>query len=302
MDVHQLRSLRELNDRGSVAAVAEALGVTASAVSQHLSALQRGFPVPLTVKAGRRLVLTDAGRALAEAAVGVADALAVAEAAVHTFLEDSTQTVSVSAFHSAGLAWFEALFQSLGPDGPRVSFTDEDVSFADFPVLTGQHDIVIAHRLPHGPGWPGDRVHVTPLLTEPIDVALAASHPLAARDVLTVSDLVDQRWVAVHEGFPLARLLEQLAAHAGQPLDIAHRINEFFVTAALVRSGSAIALLPRVTLGARELEGIVLRQVDGVTLTRQIDALVRPEALQRAAVRRVLATLSEVAARPPTRE
>jgi DNA-binding transcriptional LysR family regulator len=298
MDIHQLLMLRELHDRGSVTAVAEALGVSSSAVSQHLSALQRGFAVPLTVKSGRRLVLTDAGRALAEAAVGVADALAVAEASVETFLEDETQTVSVAAFHSAGLAWFEGLLETLGPNGPRVRFTDEDVSFADFPALTGRHDIVIAHRLPHGPDWPHDRVHVTPLLTEPIDVALATSHPLARRHVLTPAELVGERWVAVHEGFPLSTLLEQLAAHAGRPLEVAHRINEFFVTAAVVRSGTAIALLPRMTLGARELDGIVLRRVEGITLTRQIDALVRPEALPRAAVRRVLAALREVTARP----
>ena len=298
MDIHQLLLLRELNDRGSVTAVADALGISSSAVSQHLSALQRGFGVALTVKSGRRLVLTDAGRALADAAVGVADALAVAEASVDTFLEDESQTVSISAFHSAGLAWFEAVLENLGPTGPTVSFTDEDVSFADFPALTGRHDIVIAHRLPHGPAWPLDRVHVTPLLTEPVDVALAASHPLVGRAVLAAQDLVGERWVAVHEGFPLSQLLEQISAQAGAPLIIAHRINEFFVTAAVVRSGAAIALLPRKTLGARELEGIVLRRVEGVTLNRQIDALVRPEALARAAVRRVIAALREVAARP----
>ncbi|KUM76005.1 helix-turn-helix domain-containing protein [Streptomyces curacoi] len=76
MDERQLRILRELGELGSVTAVAEALLVTPSAISQQLRLLQRAIPVPLTERQGRRLVLTDAGQALAGAAVEVETALA----------------------------------------------------------------------------------------------------------------------------------------------------------------------------------------------------------------------------------
>ncbi|WAP50737.1 LysR family transcriptional regulator [Arthrobacter sp. ATA002] len=52
MDLHQLRLLRELGDRGSLAAVARSLHVSASAVSQQLTALQRRVEVPLTERRG----------------------------------------------------------------------------------------------------------------------------------------------------------------------------------------------------------------------------------------------------------
>ncbi|WP_410699626.1 LysR family transcriptional regulator, partial [Chryseobacterium sp. SIMBA_028] len=48
MDPYQLSVLRELGDHGSVAATARALGVSPSAVSQSLGALQRKFKAPLT--------------------------------------------------------------------------------------------------------------------------------------------------------------------------------------------------------------------------------------------------------------
>lgn len=63
MELTQLRTLRELDERGSIAAVAAALFVTPSAVSQQLALLQRESPVPLTYRLGRRTALTDAGRA-----------------------------------------------------------------------------------------------------------------------------------------------------------------------------------------------------------------------------------------------
>ncbi|MDT7655727.1 MAG: hypothetical protein QOF38_442, partial [Pseudonocardiales bacterium] len=65
MDVRRLRVLREFADRGSVAAVAEALSFTPSAISQQLRALQDEVGLTLTEPVGRGLRLTEAGRELA---------------------------------------------------------------------------------------------------------------------------------------------------------------------------------------------------------------------------------------------
>lgn len=294
MDIHRLRILRELGDRGSVTAVAEALRVTPSAVSQHLTALQRGVGVPLTAKDGRRLVLTDAGLALAEAGAKVEQALAEADAAVEAFLDRDTRPVTVSAFHSAGLAWFGPILTALEQDDLRVHLSDEDVAQQDFPRLTADHDLVIAHRLPHTPPWP-DRVSVLPVVVEPLDVALAAHHPLAAKAVLEPQDLAGVPWVSVHEGFPLAGVLDQLSALVGSPARVDHRINEFFVAAGVVRSGTALAIMPRFTAASLVDDSLVLRPVAGATLERHIDLLARPEALARRSVRRVAEVISVVA-------
>src|SRR5256885_6428827 len=61
IDLRRLLLLRELHARGTVAAVAEALAYSPSAVSQGLAALQREAGVPLTERVGRRLQLTEAG-------------------------------------------------------------------------------------------------------------------------------------------------------------------------------------------------------------------------------------------------
>ena len=296
MDAAHLRLLRELGDRGSVAAVAAALHISPSAVSQQLAHLQARVPVPLTVRRGRVLTLTAAGEALAAAGTRVDEALTAAREAVGAFLDSDDRPVRVSAFHSAGLALFGALLREL--DGiPPLHLADADVAHSDFPGLTADHDLVIAHRLAHDAPWPADRVVATPLLTEPLDIALPAAHPLAAREFLITDDLVDERWVSVHPGFPLAGVLDHLAAHLGRPLDIAHRINEFSVTAEVVRAGAAIAVLPRTTARPLAGDGLVLKPLADLALVRHVDALARPDALAYAAVRRVLRALRTVAGR-----
>ncbi|MFF4832929.1 LysR family transcriptional regulator [Streptomyces sp. NPDC001315] len=293
MDERQLRILRELGELGSVTAVAEALLVTPSAISQQLRLLQRSMPVPLTERHGRRLVLTDAGQALAGAAVEVETALARARHAVAEFVGRPDGDVSVAALHSAGAAFFPLLLRACaGPDAPALALADADVPQEDFPRLTREYDLVLAHRLDHAPPWPRT-VTVTTLLREPLDVAMPAGHPLAAKRRVTPRDVADEPWITVHEGFPVLATVEAIAAAAGRRLRLAHRINEFTVVADVVAAGGGIALMPRWTM--RPHPALVLRPLSGVQARRHIDALCRPERTARTAVRTVLTELRRAA-------
>jgi DNA-binding transcriptional LysR family regulator len=288
MDVRQLAVLRELGDRGSVTAVAEALYITPSAVSQQLAALQRNVPVALTRRRGRTLVLTDAGRALAAAATDVATALARAEAAVDAFLEDPRGLVRVAAFSSAATAFFPALLRAAVEGGPPVECAEHDVAQSRFPASCADHDIVVAHRLEHSPPWPVT-VSAIRLLHEPLDVAVPAAHPLASQETVTVDQVSRQPWIAVHAGFPLMAPLEAIAAAGGRPVTITHRVNDLTVVASLVAAGAGVALMPRYTAPVRD--DLVLRPLSDITLARQVDALVRPERAFRSTVTTVLDVL-----------
>ncbi|MDX3451088.1 LysR family transcriptional regulator [Streptomyces sp. ME02-8801-2C] len=293
MDERQLRILRELGELGSVTAVADALLVTPSAISQQLRLLQRAIPVPLTERQGRRLVLTDAGQALAGAATEVESALARARHTVEEFLDRPDGQVSVAAFHSAGAAFFPLLLRALSaPDGPVLALADQDVPQDDFPPLTREYDLVLAHRLDHAPPWPRT-VTATPLLREPLDVAMPADHPLAAKRRLTPGDVADQPWIAVHDGFPIMATIEAIATAAGRRPHLAHRINEFAVAAEAVAAGGGLALMPRWT--SRPHPALTLKPLTGIQANRRIDALHRPERTARRAVRTVLTELQQAA-------
>jgi DNA-binding transcriptional LysR family regulator len=286
MDERQLRVLREVGELGSVTAAAEALLVTPSAISQQLRLLQRSMPVPLTERVGRRVVLTAAGRALAGAAAEVETALARARQTVDDFVDQPDGVVSVAAFHSAAAAFFPRLLMSGA--APRVSLHDEDVAQHEFPPLTREYDVVLAHRLDHGAAWPRT-VAVTPLLHEPLDVAVPADHPLAAKQSLSPRDVAGEPWITVHDGFPLMATIEAIGAAAGRRLDLVHRVNEFTVVGELVAAGAGLALFPRWT--AQRHPAVALRPLRNVQTRRHIDALHRPEQSARRAVRTVLTNL-----------
>jgi DNA-binding transcriptional LysR family regulator len=293
VDERQLRVLRELGELGSISAVAQALHVTPSAVSQQMRILQRSSPVPLTERVGRRVVLSDAGRALAATAIDVETALARARQTLTEFTGRPDGEVSVAAFHSAASAFFPHLSRwCADPERPRLSFADEDVAQERFPALTSTYDLVLAHRLEHAPAWPR-AVAATTLLREPLDIALPAGHPLAAKLLLSPRDVAEQPWITVHDGFPLMATIEAISAAAGRRLEIVHRINEFAVVAEVVAAGGGLALMPRWT--SRPHPDIVLRPLDAVPVHRCIDVLHRPERTARLAVRTVLAEMQRTA-------
>ncbi|MFB4350952.1 LysR family transcriptional regulator [Microbacterium sp. CR_7] len=297
MEIHQLQILRELGALGSVAAVADALSVTPSAVSQHLAALQRGFRTPLTRKDGRRLTLTSAGQVLAAAGAEAIDAIASARHAVDDFESDHTGVVTVSGFHSVGQALFGELVRELGDDAPTVELTDEDVAQSEFPALTARYDLVLAHRMEHSTPWPTQGMRSMTLVKEPLDVAVAAAHPLAHRTRVSPLDVVDGPWVTSRAGYSPDDVLAAVAAVAGRPVEIRHRINDYGAVAAVIAAGGVIGMLPRYTsrtVDDREIARLPLR---GVSTHRLIDVLARPENLRRRSVRLVVEALERAMAR-----
>ncbi|ROQ38707.1 DNA-binding transcriptional LysR family regulator [Frondihabitans sp. PhB188] len=287
MELAQLRALRELGDRGSIAAVAAAMRVTPSSVSQQLAALQRGVDVPLTERIGRRTTLTAAGRALSAAVVDVEIALAKADESVGRFHAEPVGDVTVAAFTSAALALFGPLLAAPSRSTVAVSVSDHDVQQDAFPSLALDHDLVVAHRLRNSPPWPSS-VAVVPLLEEPLDIALRQGHPLSRFDAVGADQLRTAEWVAVHDGFPLEGAIETLSTLAGIDAAVRHRVNDFAVAASVVAATDCVALLPRHLAADSRPPGIDLRPTRGFSVTRRIDALARPEALQRRTVQTVL--------------
>ena len=82
LDIRRLRVLREVALRGTIAAAADSLGFTPSAISQQLTALERESGSVLLERTGRGVRLTDAGQVLVDHTEPVLVALEEAKAAL----------------------------------------------------------------------------------------------------------------------------------------------------------------------------------------------------------------------------
>lgn len=291
MDVRRLELLRELSERGSVTAVAHALHLTPSAVSQQLKTLEREAGVPLTERVGRGLALTTAGHALAETAKDVAIALERAEAAWSEFLEQPRGEVSLTFFPTGGEMLLPGFLTRMsGVTGLRVVCTDQDPLVPDFADLTPDHDVVVADAPGVLPSWRERHLVTVELMREPLDIVLPEGHPLSARTELSPADVIGERWIGVPAGFPYDRILSRIEAITGREAEVVQRFVDNSIVEAVVAAGHGISILPRFTTRDRE-NGLVTRPLTGVRSERVIWAIMRPERAVRPSVRLVVEEL-----------
>src|SRR5919202_2334096 len=119
LDLRRLRLLRELNERGTIAAVADALQFTPSAVSQQLALLEREAGVPLLERAGRGVRLTDAALVLVGHAEALLERAALAEADLAAAAGTVAGRARIAEFESVALRIALPAMAALAHDAPR---------------------------------------------------------------------------------------------------------------------------------------------------------------------------------------
>jgi DNA-binding transcriptional LysR family regulator len=269
IDPRRLRVLRALADHGTVTAAGEALHLTPSAVSQQLAALESETGQELLRRRGRRVSLTAAGELLVVHANAVAAELERAQATLASFTAGTMGRVELASFASAITQVVAPAIRALRFHVPDVTVLVRDAEgHASLPLLLdGEIDIAITeeHRL--APRTDDRRLSRFPLYTEPFDVVLPASHPMAEQDSVKVKDLADEDWIAPLPGNPCRDTVETLGGK------ITHTSDDFRAIIALVAAGAGVALVPRNALV--DTPGAIAIPVRGVPPQRRVFAAVR---------------------------
>ncbi|RXZ73218.1 LysR family transcriptional regulator [Agromyces albus] len=309
LDVRRLRLLVELSQRGTLAAVAEALSYSPSSVSQQLSQLEREAGVPLLVQVGRRVQLTPQAEVLVEHARAVLDRLEEAESDVARSLTTVGGTVRIAVFQSAAHAIVPQALTLLRAEHPdlRVEVTEREPELALFDVAARDFDLVIAEQYPgHTRAHRDDldRVHLAAdviRLALPPDAASGGrvAPPQATRIEATpdsgspLAAASDLPWVLEPAGTASREWAEQLCREAGFEPDVRFETADLMAHIRLIRSGNAVGLLPDL-VWAGEVPNVALIDLPGhpqreVFSSTRLAAATRPavvacrDALARAA-------------------
>jgi len=296
LDVRRLRLLRELHERGTVTAVAEALAYTPSAVSQQLATLEREAGVPLMERQGRRLRLTDAGRGLVEHADAVIARLELAESELAAAAGDEVAgRVRVAAFQTAASGLVLPLLGSLPAQYPklRIELLEMEAEEGLELLRRGEVDLVLAEEYDYAPRPRDPSRVVRAVCRDPLVVLLPAAHPLAAADPETVAltALVGEVWAAPRAGTAFTdSMVRACRALGGFEPDARHRSNDLAVLEQLVAAGAAVALLPSLGRPGR-MPGVVVRSVAEAPLERSIFLAMRRGSAGRAALAAVAEAL-----------
>ncbi|GGK33067.1 LysR family transcriptional regulator [Nocardia camponoti] len=257
LDVRKLRLLRELAHRGTIAAVADALTYTPSAVSQQLSALEREAGVALLSRTGRRVELTAAGRLLVDHTEAVLVALERAEAELARARTELLGVVRIGAFQTALPTLVAPALARLCAEHPGIEVRVLEIDPADVveAVRAGAVDVALTHDYDLIPTVDDPAIRTEPLHTETVYLAttggarmsLAFGDDRAAAEFATTNPVAALRntpWIAATPGTLCHTATLRACAAAGFVPRIRHHTDDFATVLALVAAGAGVAIVP----------------------------------------------------------
>ena len=302
LDLRRLRLLHELHARGTIAAVADALRYTPSAVSQQLAVLEREAGVPLLEKAGRGVRLTDAAVVLARHAGTVLEQADRASAALAAAAAgDPVGRVRIAAFQSVALHVAAPALQALARAAPelRTELVEAEPEQALPALALGDLDLVLGDEWQHQPHARIAGLERRDLHRDPVHVLLPASHPRARTPgVVPLASLAGDAWVTGHRDTGWEELvLRSCRELGGFDPDIRHRANDSVLALGLVEAELAVTLLPGLVAPAGR-PGIAVREIAERAVHRTIFAATRAADAGRPSLAAVRAAIdAEAAAR-----
>jgi DNA-binding transcriptional LysR family regulator len=297
LDLSRLRLLRELRERATIAAVADALQFTPSAVSQQLAVLERETGVKLLERAGRGVRLTDAALVLASHADALLERSAIAEADLAAASGTVAGRARVAAFQSVSLHLAIPALRSLARSAPRLrcELVESEPEEALPALALGDVDLVLADEWQHQPRAVASGLVRHDLLSDPVRVVLPAAHPVAERRraAVPLAELAGEVWATGHPAMGWDEMTTLTCrTFGGFEPDVRHRTNDAAISLALIRRGLAVAMLPELPLLGHG-RGVAVRAIADGPVRRSIFAVTRAADAARPSVQAVLAAVRE---------
>ncbi|MBD3759032.1 MAG: LysR family transcriptional regulator [Microbacterium sp.] len=311
-ELRRLRLLHELAQRGTLAAVAEALSYSPSTISQQLAQLERDAGVPLLVPEGRRVRLTEHGAALAAHAARALEADEQIRAELEA-LQPGIAPVRVAVLQTAARTVMPAALTLLAERAPRLRVELAEVPPEEglFELAARGFDLAIAEQYPGLTREHRSGLERRTLGTDPIRIATARG-AAAGADAdragagarggrVELSMLADRAWVMEPRGTAAREWAVQQCRAAGFEPDVRFELADLAAHVQLIAAGHAVGLLPDLLWAGRrpQADGIALTDLPGSPV-REIFTAERRGATPRPGIRLVREAIAEAFARPAT--
>jgi DNA-binding transcriptional LysR family regulator len=291
----RLRSLVELRRRGTITAVADALGYTPGGVSQQLSTLEKSAGVELLHRVGRRVELTDAGVTL----VGYAERMLEIEAEAVATLERSTVAVAgllqLGLFATAAADILPVALARIRQRHPGLSVhsREMDVDEVYDAVASGAVDLAVGLDYPDVPIPRDPSLAVVRLTRERFSLAVPPGS-MPGVGVISLAETGGLGWILPAARSQYGQAIRTVCRRAGVEPQVHHEVTDTAASLALVEAGVGVGPVTDLMLRLRPSRFDVVALAE--TFERHIVAITRASAHDRPSIAALVSVLRELAA------
>lgn len=292
IELKHLRTLRALQQGGSLAAAAERLHLSASALSHQLAELEQRVGVPLYLRKSRPLSFTREGQWLLELADECLPKVEALEQRLAGQAPSQGPLRLAIECHSC-IHWLSPALKGL-PEG--LSRELEFVTGLGFApqeaLLQGELDLVLTSEV-----QPSEAIYYQPLFDYEMRLVLTPEHPLTRADEITPQLLAPETLLS----YPVESARLDVVRQFLQPARLqAARIRQGDNTLMLVQMAAAgwgVAVLPSWVSREFEQQGLVVSRSLGKGLWRRLFGAVRVKERERQDLGLLLARIGQIGER-----
>ena len=280
MRLEQLQAFLAVAESGSFQQAARHCNITQSTVSRQIQSLEtqlglslfhRSTPAKLTV-AGEHLL----GRARSICLEWESATLELAELAAGKQTE-----LCIAAIQSACSTYLPPIIQKFCQDYPHIQLRVTSLG-SDRALKVLRDGLVDVAIVMHN-RWMTEKAETTirQLYDEPIDVLLAANHPLARYSSVPWAELAKYPQVVFKDGYGMQRIVQEQFQRQGLEMKAALELNTLDAFRGIVKQGNMVALLPQAAiLTAAGDPGLTSRPTEAPRLLRQVALVTTQDRLE----------------------
>jgi DNA-binding transcriptional LysR family regulator len=290
MDTGSLQTFLTVAEKQSFSEAAESLYLTQPAVSKRIAALEDELKTRLFDRIGRKISLTEAGRALLAHAKNILLEMEDSKREIANLSGTVAGRLTIGTSHHIGLHRLPPILRKYSADYPEVEldlhFMDSEVACRA--VLGGDLELGIVTL----PPTPLPDLYSEVIWPDPLVFVVGRDHPLAKESKVSLQRMAGYAAILPSKGTYTRELLEQNFAPAGLALQVGMSTNYLETIKMMVSVGLGWSVLPASMLSP-ELATIPMTKI---TIARQLGVVHHQARTLSNAARAMIKTLQAIKA------
>lgn len=272
----ELASVRELRafvytcNHGSMAAAAQALSLTAPAISVLLRELEQKLGVRLFDRTTRNLRLSAGGREALVFAERILKDLGDLHAGMDDIASGRSGTLRIAATSSLAQTLLPRIIARYSDRHPLVRIELNDCApnqFQDL-ILQGKADLGVGVLERNNPA-----LHCQAICKDRLYVVATNAWVLPGKRQMSWQQLGNLPLITMRSGYGIRTPLEQAAAQAKVQLQVTHEVNLMGTALAMVEQSLGVAVLPESLLHFSNAQSLEMRILVDPTIHRQLSVI-----------------------------
>ncbi len=242
MNLNQLKIFYLSVKCGNLSAAARALCITQPAVTKGIQRLQEHYEIKLLNRFGKKLALTDAGKALYVIAEKIFDLERHAEESIRDFQQQKKGHIRIHASESFGAYYLPSIINVFSKSNPniRISATILPSEQVVENVVALNNDLgFISYPIEH------KKALIREILEDSLVIIVPSDHPFSRKKYLTPRDINGQKMIINEKGSTPQRVIAEFIKKNKISISIPMELSSNRAIKKAVEDKAGIALISR---------------------------------------------------------